>query len=261
MAEPEPSRELTLAVADTTLAAGLRYGTWVERAPSTEEQVAVSSMSQDKLGQARQFYQVAEQLHGLDAVELQYEREPGAFCWEPAWLAPWTSWGHFVLSQVVLGRALVDQLSALAEGVALREPLAKIEQEDSWHARHGSAWLAQAAEDPGAREHFQAALDDLWPRFVIVFGVEGEQRFPEDEQEDVLVRGDDELRAALLDEVVPQLEDAGLQVPAERTEQGWRTDPQPTAKQTGLTREAGRETALELTAMLQDPEHRELADI
>jgi phenylacetate-CoA oxygenase PaaI subunit len=257
---PEPSRELTLAIADSTLAAGLRYGRWVERAPSTEEQVAVSSMSQDKLGQARQFYQLAEDLHEVDAVELQYDREPDAFAWNPAWLAPWTSWGHFVIAQVVFGRALLDELEALAEDVPLREPLAKIEQEDSWHARHGSAWLAQASSDEGAREHFQAALDDLWPHVVTYFGADDQPRFPDDRERGV-IETDDELRAALLDEVVVQLEEAGLEVPAERGEEGWRTEPEPSAKQLELTRAAGEETALELAAMLQDPEHRALAEI
>jgi len=257
----QPSRDLTLSVADSTLAAGLRYGTWVERAPSTEEQVAVSSMSQDKLGQARGFYQMAEELHDLDKVELQYDREPDEFRWTPAWSTPWNSWGHLVLGQVLYGRALLDQLTAIADGVKLREPLSKIEQEDSWHARHGSAWLSQAAQDTGAREHFQAALDDLWPHAVTVFGAEDDERFPEDLDAGVLEATDDELREAWLAEIVPQLRDAGLEVPAETTTDGWRTDPEPSAKQCELTEDAARETAMELAAMLQDPEHRELAEI
>jgi phenylacetate-CoA oxygenase PaaI subunit len=256
----EVSRELTVAIADTTLAAGLRYGSWVERAPSTEEQVAVSSMSQDKLGQARQFYQIAEDRFDVDAVALQYDRSTEEFAWNRSWLAAWPSWGHFVISQVTLGRALLEELSALAEGTALREPFAKIEQEDSWHARHGSAWLSQVGHDEGAREHFQAALDDLWPHLVTYFGIAGEERFPDDRGSGALTVGDDELRQRWLDEIVPQLEDAGLEIPATE-EDAWSTKPSPTKENVQLTADAAEATGVELTAMLQDPEHRELAEL
>lgn len=261
MPDADPSRELALAIADTTLAAGLRYGRWVERAPSTEEQVAVSSMSQDKLGQARQFYQIAEEAFDVDAVGLQYDRSPGDFAWNPAWLTPWPTWGHFVIAQVALGRGLLERLEALAEGLALREPFAKIQQEESWHARHGSAWLSQVRHDEDARRHFQAALDDLWPHVVVYAGVAGRERFPDDREAGVLTRGDDELRERLLDHVVPQLTDAGLEVPATAEDDAWSTKPEPTADQLERTRMAGEETALELTAMLQDPEHREIAEL
>lgn len=259
--EPRATRDLALAIADTTLAAGLRYGAWVERSPSTEEQVAVSSMSQDKLGQARNFYQIAEDAFGLDAVELQYDRGVDEFAWNRSWLAPWSSWGHFVVAQVAFGRALLEQLSALEEGVALREPLAKIEQEDSWHARHGTAWLSQAEADDEARRHLQSALDDLWPAIVTYFGAEGDERFPEDVETGVLTRTDDELRQALLDEIVPRFEDAGLEVAAEKDDGQWTTKPAATSDEVERTARAGEETGLELVAMLQDPEHRELAEL
>jgi phenylacetate-CoA oxygenase PaaI subunit len=257
----DASRELALAIADTTLAAGLRYGRWVERAPSTEEQVAVSSMSQDKLGQARQFYQIAEASFDVDAVELQYNRDPDAFAWNPAWLAPWPSWGHLVVAQITLGRGLLEDLSALAEDTSLREPFAKIQQEDSWHARHGSAWLSQVGDDESAREHFQAALDDLWPPIVAYYGAVGEERFPEDREAGVVTRSDDEKRQRLLDEIVPQLEDAGLEVPGSHEDDGWTTKPSPTQDHVARVREAGEATAIELAAMLQDPEHRALAEL
>ncbi len=257
---PQASRELVLSIADTTLAAGLRYGRWVERAPSTEEQVAVSSMSQDKLGQARQFYLFAEDAFEKDPVALQYDRAPEAFAWNPSWLTPWKTWGHFVIAQVALGRGLLEQLSALAEDVELRGPFAKIQQEDSWHARHGSAWLSQVRHDEDAAQHFQAAFDDLWPAIVTSFGVIGEERYPDDLEAGVLTRGDDELRARLLDEIVPLLEEAALEVPAAK-DGTWATKPEPTREQRERTRATGEQTAVELTAMLQDPEHRELAEL
>lgn len=261
MGDPSTSEELILQVADTTLACGLRYGLWVERAPSTEEQVAVSSMSQDKLGQARQFYQVASEATGADPVELQYDRSGEAFAWNPAWLSPWPSWSHLVTAQVTLGRALLTELESLAEGTRLREPFAKIQQEDSWHARHGTAWLAQADHDQEAREAFQSALEDLWPQVVGYFGAADDERFPEDVSSGALTRGDDEMRRAFLDEVVPQLEEAGLDVPADETGDGYSLDPTPSSKLVDRLQDEASEVAIELVGMLQDPTNRELAEL
>lgn len=261
MADATPTRGLTLAIADTTLAAGLRYGLWVERAPSTEEQVAVSSMSQDKLGHAREFYQLADDLLEEDAVELQYERDADAFGWNPAWLAPWPTWAHFVVAQTVLGRALLEELRSLDEDSVLRGPLTKIEQEDTWHARHGSAWLEQAAHDQDAQGSLQEAVDDLWPAAVGVFGVEGQERFPRDLEDGALARSDEEAREAFLDEVVPQLDEAGLEVEADSSADGWTTEPSASKTLIDDLRSQGREMAIELTGMLQDPMARELAEL
>lgn len=256
-----PSPELALYLADTTLAAGLRYGLWVERAPSTEEQVAVSSMSQDKLGQARQFYQIAEGIVDQDVVELQYDRDPEAFAWNPAWLTDWPTWSHFVLGQVLLGGALLEDLESLAEDNPLREPLAKIEQEESWHARHGAGWLAQAGGDEASREPFQQALDDLWPHVVAYFGPEGEERFPEDLDTGALAISSDEARQRFLDATVPQLEDAGIKVRAEQADGVWTTDPTPSEKLVERSQTASEEIQLELAAMLQVPDNREMAEL
>lgn len=258
-ADETPSEDLVLYLADTTLAVGLQYGLWVERSPSTEEQVALSSMSQDKLGHARAFYQIAEKVTGGSHVELLYDRPPGRFAWNPAWLAPLDRWEHLVLAQVLFSPALTYELAALDEASRLAEPRAKIEQEEVWHTRHGEAWLAQEA---GQRpEAVQGALDDLWPFLVGFFGTLDEGRFPEDLASGQRTLDDETLWQRTLDEVVPTLEDAGVEVPAAREGDTWETEPTPSE---ALLEELGARVeahAVELAGLVQDPEGRALAEL
>lgn len=261
MSDPDatPTDDLVLYLSDTTLAVGLQYGLWVERSPSTEEQVALSSMSQDKLGHARAFYQIAEKVTGQSMVELQYDRDPAAFAWNPAWAAPLTTWDHLVLAQVLFAPALTLELEALADGSQLAEPLSKIEQEETWHTRHGQAWLAHASED--RPEALEAALSDLWPLAVGFFGAEGQERFPEDLETGQRVRTDDDLRRAWLDELVPSLEDAGVDVPASTDGDAWTLDPAPSPALVEDLEARIEENAIELAGLIQDPEGRELAEL
>jgi len=261
MSDASPSRSLGVYLADTTLAVGLRYGRWVERAPSTEEQVAVSNMSQDKLGHAREFYQTVGEQFDESALNLQHERPVDEFTWNPAWLTPIDNWAEFVLAQVLLGRALLEDVQALADSNPFRTSLDKIQQEESWHARHGSAWLSRAGSHEEALSSLQAALDEIWPAAVAYHGVPDEDPFTDDLARGATVRDNTERRAAWLDEVVPQLEDAGLDVSARRTDNGWSVDPVPSPKLVDEVRAQGQETALELAAMLQDPANSQLADL
>lgn len=255
-----PSRDLLLTLADANLAAGIQYGLWVEASPSVEEQISLSSMSQDKLGHARAYLQMLEERHDEDPVSLQFDREAGEMAWPTGWTAPLPTWSHLVVAQALFSRALLLDVRAVDPDSGPGGLVSKIDQEEAWHERHGDAWLRSlAADDPAGK--LQAALDDLWPHAVAYFAPSGVERFPADLESGVRTAGDDELRTAFFDEVVPLLHELGLQVDAEQAERGWSTDPAPTDKLVAELRAANEEHEVELLALLQDPEGRELAEL
>lgn len=254
------SEDLLLYLADTNLAAGTQYGLWVERSPSVEEQISLSSMSQDKLGHARAYYQILEQAYEKDTVALQFDRGVDQMAWNPAWTVGSPDWPHLVLGQVLFSRGLLADARAVAEDTRAAGLLNKIEQEEAWHTRHGDAWLASLTSD-GITEEIHAAFEDLWPYAVTFFGAKDVERFPEDLETGARTASDAELRQAYLDEVVGFLEDQGFQVPADETGTGWTTEPAPSDKLLADLREQARENALELVALFQDPEARELAEL
>lgn len=246
----QPTPHALLTHADTLLAVGLQYGLWVEASPSVEEQIALSSMSQDKLGHARAFYQLVEGAGGGRLVALQYDRSPEAFSWMLPWVAPLPTWEHLVLAQVLFGRALLRDVEAYAEGTGPHALLSKLEQEERWHVRHGDAWLRRAGTRP---EAFEVALAELWPLAEAAFGPEGAERFPEDVASGARTADDETLREGYFAEVVPLLEGVGLSVPSKPVA--------PSAEAYEALAERVEERALELAALLQDPVGRAMAEL
>lgn len=254
------SEDLLLYLADTNLAAGTQYGLWVERSPSVEEQISLSSMSQDKLGHARAYYQLLAQAYEADTVALQFDRSVDEMAWNPAWIVPIPDWPHLVLGQVLFSRGLLIDAQAVEAGTDAAGLLNKLRQEEAWHTRHGDAWLASLTSD-GITEEVQASFDDLWPYACTFFGARDVERFPEDLEAGRRTATDAEIREAYLAEIVPLLEDAGFDVPAQEGSDGWTTDPVPSDKLLADLEEQGRENALELLALFQDPEARALAEL
>lgn len=255
-----PSPDLALYLADTNLAAGIQYGLWVEKAPSTEEQVALSSMSQDKLGHARAMYKVTEKVTDRSSVELQYDRDPDAFAWNPAWVAPWPTWHHLVIAQALFGDALLMEIQHLDEASGYGDLLSKIDQEDVWHEKHATAWLASAgAMDQTGK--MDAALEDLWPFAVAYFGIAGEDRFPDDVESGLLGRGDDALREAFIGRAVSRLREVGLNVPAKQEGDAWSLSPAPDASLRHDVTGRVAPNEVEIVSLLQDPDARALAEL
>ncbi len=72
--------DYTLHLADTTLILAQRNAEWCGHGPILEQDIAITNISLDLLGQARNFYQYAAALTGGDATEdslayLRKERE------------------------------------------------------------------------------------------------------------------------------------------------------------------------------------------
>ena len=59
--------DLTLYLADSTLVLGQRNGDWCGHGPVLEQDIAITNITLDLIGQARSFYQYAAQLIGKTA--------------------------------------------------------------------------------------------------------------------------------------------------------------------------------------------------
>ena len=61
--------DYTLHLADTTLILAQRNAEWCGHGPILEQDIAITNISLDLLGQSRNFYQYAASLIGKDATE------------------------------------------------------------------------------------------------------------------------------------------------------------------------------------------------
>ncbi len=157
----------TLYLADNALILGQRNAAWCGHGPVLEQDIAITNISLDLIGQARSFYQYAAELTGNGATEdsLAYLRTEREF--KNVLLAeqPNGDWAQTILRQFFfstyqfyLYQALINQpdtrIAAIAE---------KSLKEVSYHLRWSSEWvirLGDGTEESNRRLH--KALNELW---------------------------------------------------------------------------------------------------
>ena len=157
----------TLHLADNSLIMGHRLSEWTGHGPVLEQDIAISNIALDFIGQSRNFYQYAAELNGGGTTEddLAYLRNEREF--KNILLAelPNGDWAKTILKlfffssyQYFLYQKLVSssdkQLSAIAE---------KSLKEVTYHVRWSSEWvirLGDGTEESNRR--IKKALEELW---------------------------------------------------------------------------------------------------
>ncbi len=158
----------SLHLADTNLILSQRNSEWCGHGPILEQDIAITNITLDLLGQSRNFYQYAATLIGSEATEdsLAYFRTEREF--KNCLLVELANgdWGQTILRQFFfsayqfllyekLQHSKDDQLAAIA---------AKALKEVTYHLRWSSEWVLRLG-DGTAESHtrMQAAFEVLWP--------------------------------------------------------------------------------------------------
>lgn len=165
---PTAAVQYVLRIADSSLIHGQRLSQWCGHAPMLEEDIALTNIALDHIGQARALLTLAGQIEGTGRDEdalafLRSEREyfnltmlelPNAdfartmlrgFLWSALLGALWPG----------LGVSSNSQLAAIA---------AKCAKETRYHQRHCADWVRRLGD--GTQESHRRignALADLWP--------------------------------------------------------------------------------------------------
>ena len=154
------------AIADDELVIGYWDSEWTGIAPMLEEDVAMSSVSQDEIGHAAALYAMLGELTGRDPDEIAYGREPDAFRHAALLDHPRTDWAFTIARRYLYETADAARLEALAS--SSHEPLAqlaaKMRREERYHLMHVDAWLRRLAAAGGEiRDRLAEALERLAP--------------------------------------------------------------------------------------------------
>lgn len=167
--------------ADDALILGHRLSEWCGHAPMLEEDMALSNIALDLLGQARELFGYAAKVEAKDNDEDKF-----------AYLRDVRQYRNLLLLEQPNGdfaRTMVRQLfySAFADPYwrammksadpTLGAIAAKSEKESAYHLRHASEWIVQLG-DGTAESHarVQAAIDDLWAFTGEMFVVDEAER-------------------------------------------------------------------------------------
>lgn len=157
-----------LSRADDALILGHRLSEWCGHAPLMEEDMALSNIALDLIGQARALYAHAAVVDGAGRDEDAY-----------AYLRDVTEYRNLLLVELPKGDFAVTivrqflystfadaQWRALCKSadVTLAAIAAKAEKESAYHVRHAGEWVVRLGDGTDeSHQRAQRALDDLWP--------------------------------------------------------------------------------------------------
>ncbi|HEY8178679.1 MAG TPA: 1,2-phenylacetyl-CoA epoxidase subunit PaaC [Candidatus Limnocylindria bacterium] len=206
--------ELLLTLADDEFVLGFWDSEWTGIAPMLEEDVAMSSISQDEIGHARAWYDLLARLTDDDADRIAFGREPDAYRHAALMNHPRTDWAFTVARRYLYEHADALRLEALMRSsyAQVAELAAKMRREETYHLLHFDIWLKRLAEAGGeARERLNAALDRLWTDAQAVFTpLDGESTLV---AAGILPEPLSALRATWLERVTTALDALGLPTP------------------------------------------------
>jgi ring-1,2-phenylacetyl-CoA epoxidase subunit PaaC len=207
--------ELLLTLADDEFVLGFWDSEWTGIAPMLEEDVAMSSVSQDEIGHARAWYELLAGLTDDDADRIAFGREPDAYRHAALMNHARTDWAFTVARRYLYEHADAVRLEALSRSsyAPVAGLAAKMRREETYHLLHFDVWLKRLAEAGGnARERLVQALERLGPDAQSVFTpLAGEGALT---TAGVLPDGLEALRARWLDRIRPVLTGFGLPAPS-----------------------------------------------
>jgi ring-1,2-phenylacetyl-CoA epoxidase subunit PaaC len=164
--------ELLLTMADDEFVIGFSDSEWTGIAPLLEEDVAMSSLSQDELGHAAALYGLLAEVTGGDADAIAFDREPDAYRHARLLDHGRGDWAMTMARRYLYETADAVRLEALVGGswAPLADLVEKLRREERYHEMHIGSWLERLASADGEpRKRLIAALETLGPHAGTVF--------------------------------------------------------------------------------------------
>ena len=160
-------QERLLQIADDELVLGWRDSEWTGIAPFLEEDVALSSISQNEIGHARAIYELLSD----DADALAFDRAPDEYgCAQLVELQLVPDWARTIARRVLYETAdelRLEQLKA-ADDVDVAGLAAKIDREETYHRLHAQMWAARLQDEP----RYRKAVEELFPYALGIVGAD-----------------------------------------------------------------------------------------
>lgn len=214
---------VALHLGDNALILGHRISEWCGHGPVLEQDIAMTNIALDLIGQAKMYLDLAAELEGKgnDHDHLAYKRDVldfknlliteipnGDFADSIARQFFFDQWHFLLLSE--LSNSSNDRLKEIAQ---------KALKEVTYHKRWSSEWVVRLGDGTAeSKEKMQRAIDDIW--FYT-----GEAFMPARYEEGILPTG---LKDTWMKNVKVILEEATLMMPADE----WMQDGGKTGKHT-----------------------------
>lgn len=167
MTAPYSLFDFVLALADDALVLGHRLSEWSGSGPTLEEDIALSNLGLDLIGQARLFYAYAGELEGKGRSEddLAYFRNAADYRNLLIVELEIGDFAHTITRQFLYAAFLHPYFEQLSKSSDLRlaEIATKAVIEMAYHVRHTSEWMIRLGDGTAeSKRRVEQALDDIW---------------------------------------------------------------------------------------------------
>jgi ring-1,2-phenylacetyl-CoA epoxidase subunit PaaC len=206
-------KELLFKIADDELIIGHRNSEWTGLGPILEEDIAFSSIAQDKLGQSLAIYNLLHELGENEPDELAFGRSENEFkCCHLAEY-PNGEYDFSLMRHFFFSHAENIRYEMLEDSTF--EPIAKAARkfrgEIKYHVMHADTWINQLGRGTEeSKSRIQKALDDS---FNLALGIFEQGDFENEPAEMNVFKSEKILQDKWLEAIKPALESAGLKMP------------------------------------------------
>lgn len=206
-------KDLIFRMADDELILGHRNSEWTALGPILEEDIAFSSMAQDKLGHAYAMYQILNKLGEADPDTIAFNRNEKDFkCCHfveyPIGEYDFSLMRHFLFDSA---EALRFEMLMNSSYEDLANVAKKFKGEIKYHIMHADTWLVQlgnANEESKAR--MQTSLNECFP---LALGIFEPSDFEETLIKENIFPGEVRLQEEWIKFISPVINSAGLVLP------------------------------------------------
>ncbi|MEI6410779.1 MAG: 1,2-phenylacetyl-CoA epoxidase subunit PaaC [Bacteroidota bacterium] len=156
-----------LSLSDNALILSQRLGEWCGHGPVLEQDIAMTNIALDLLGQARMLYEHAGALEGKGRTDddFAYFRDAHQFYNVQLVEQPNDDWAYTIARQFFFDAYHFPLWQALRQSkdARLAEIAEKALKEVTYHLRFSSEWMIRLGDGTElSRQKIQTAVDDLW---------------------------------------------------------------------------------------------------
>ena len=207
-------KDLLFKMADDALIIGHRNSEWTGIGPILEEDLAFSSMAQDKIGHAQALYNILHSILGeADADTLAFKRETKNFKCCQFVEQPIGEYDFSLMRQFLFDHAELIRYEMLSQSSF--QPLAqlakKIKGEIKYHVLHADTFVKQLSngtEESKAR--MQSSLNFAWH---YALGIFEESEFENELISENIFGGETELKKRWLEKISTVIKTVSLKIP------------------------------------------------
>lgn len=155
----------TLQLADNSMILGQRLGEWCGHGPILEQDIAMTNIALDLIGEARSLYQYVAELEGGNKTEDDYPFKRDVLQWKNLLLVeqPNEDFAHTIVRQFLFDLFHYHHLKALTTSTddRLAAIAAKSIKEATYHLKYSSEWMIRLGDGTEvSKQKMQRALDN-----------------------------------------------------------------------------------------------------